>query len=554
MTSAANDGNTWHLSYDIMGRVNSQVLQTAAGTFAKATYSYNTFGQVSNLCYPGAMAATAAGAATAACYTYSYDQLGRPLNIITGYTPPDEEGNSSPIYRVQNALYNAAGQITSWQENQADSTNYLLTRSYNDQRGWVSNIRAQWRFPDNSFVERLNLTYGYLANGRVSAVTDAVNPGQSVSSYEYENLNRLTKATTPNWALQWTYDEFGNRLTQAKVPGSPGTPPEITLNYGESTNRITTAGYTYDLNGNLTAAPAVNGQPALTITYDVFDRAVNSNGTTAKYDAFGRRLARGAAPKIFFYDMGGRLLAEYSGAGAGTNPFRKIEYFAGQRLGEFTDRIGNVRFSTSTNGWRHYYPFGEEITGTASDTYKFADLYRDADTGLDYAMARYHFSTIGRFLTVDRGSIDPPNPQRWNRYSYSSNDPINFNDPSGFAPEGVKTCEPWPYCDLPGWYTGGAEPPQGRGGGAQPSLEERFAERYNVSLDCARGLFGRTARRPTDEAQFAALWAMVEQANQDRSEGVAAAASSRSILHRTPTLLSSRRLISHGRRTGRQAG
>lgn len=28
MTSAANDGYTWHLSYDIMGRVQKQTLQT----------------------------------------------------------------------------------------------------------------------------------------------------------------------------------------------------------------------------------------------------------------------------------------------------------------------------------------------------------------------------------------------------------------------------------------------------------------------------------------------------------------------------------------------
>ena len=93
-----------------------------------------------------------------------------------------------------------------------------------------------------------------------------------------------------------------------------------------------------------------------------------------------------------------------------------------------------MRYSKAINGWRHYYPFGEEITSTVGDTYKFAQLYRDADTGLDYAMARYHSSTIARFLSVDSGGTDPANPQLWNRYAYSLNDPINYGDPSGLDP------------------------------------------------------------------------------------------------------------------------
>ena len=111
-----------------------------------------------------------------------------------------------------------------------------------------------------------------------------------------------------------------------------------------------------------------------------------------------------------------------------------IRYFAGHRLGHYTDRTGTVRYKLAGTINSHYYPFGEEITSTAGDTYKFAQLYRDADTGLDYAMARYHSSTIGRFLSVDRGGIDPANPQLWNRYAYSFNDPINYGDPSGLDP------------------------------------------------------------------------------------------------------------------------
>jgi RHS repeat-associated protein len=77
--------------------------------------------------------------------------------------------------------------------------------------------------------------------------------------------------------------------------------------------------------------------------------------------------------------------------------------------------------------------YGEEITGTGNDTYKFAQLYRDSDSGLDYAQARYYASGIGRFLTTDPSDQSGRTglPQSWNRYPYALNDPANLMDPTG---------------------------------------------------------------------------------------------------------------------------
>ena len=78
-----------------------------------------------------------------------------------------------------------------------------------------------------------------------------------------------------------------------------------------------------------------------------------------------------------------------------------------------------------------HYPYGEEITGTSNDTYKYAQLYRDSDSGLDYATNRYYANGIGRFLSVDRGGMDRSAPQSWNRYAYTANDPVNYVDTTG---------------------------------------------------------------------------------------------------------------------------
>jgi RHS repeat-associated protein len=161
------------------------------------------------------------------------------------------------------------------------------------------------------------------------------------------------------------------------------------------------------------------------------------------------------------------------------SPVRTQRYFAGQRVGQWTDRRGDVRFAAGS-GWKHYYPYGEEITSTTNDTYKFAQLYRDGDTGLDYAMARYLSAGIGRFLTLDsyRGSGDAKDPTSWNRYSYARADPMNYSDPSGLYSEAIERfawCASWPHGGELRWICGNSGsgssrdlslPDQPGGGGA----------------------------------------------------------------------------------------
>ncbi len=73
---------------------------------------------------------------------------------------------------------------------------------------------------------------------------------------------------------------------------------------------------------------------------------------------------------------------------------------------------------------------------------------RDTETGLDYFGARYYASNMGRFMTPDPIMIMKQklrDPQQWNMYSYTRNNPLRFMDPTGMyvasCGNGVKNCD-----------------------------------------------------------------------------------------------------------------
>jgi RHS repeat-associated protein len=76
---------------------------------------------------------------------------------------------------------------------------------------------------------------------------------------------------------------------------------------------------------------------------------------------------------------------------------------------------------------------------------KFDAYERDAETGLDFAQARYYGSVQGRFTSPD--PLNPifeyhgmafvawlAEPQRWNRYAFALNNPLRYVDQDGEDP------------------------------------------------------------------------------------------------------------------------
>lgn len=291
-------------------------------------------------------------------------------------------------------------------------------------------------------------------------------------------LKRLVSAETAGsggWGLSYSYDGFGNRTNQSVTKGS-GPTHSVTIN--ATNNRISTSGYVYDSNGNMTQ------MPSLTMVYDASNRMVESNHASAGTHYYGYNQAnqrvferKGTQVTYYLYGIGGERLMEMtetcSGSCVGYTEVQRWIYFAGKKAFSKTGSTLKAVTPNRLESEAKHFPYGE-VQGTApTDTKDHFATYRRDETGLDYAWNRYYSPTMGRFTTADPygGSVELANPQSWNRYSYVENNPVSHYDPAGttssspneptftvsvisYAPLGdILTCVQNPYLtySLFGW-------------------------------------------------------------------------------------------------------
>ena len=321
----------------------------------------------------------------------------------------------------------------------------------------------------------LRLDYGYAAgnNGNVASQTIWTGGTQlETQSYSYDELNRLKTAVAGGWRQTYVFDRYGNRALLSGtvngnyVPDQPGAAQVATDSSAQVEAQFVSnrwSGATVDPagNGNVTQ-PATGAFPQL--TYDGENRivsAVTGPGGTMSfgYDGEGRRVTKtvGAVTTTYVHDALGRVAAECGGVAETSG----LQYVT-------VDHLGSTRLVTDAAGAvvkRHdYLPFGQELPvdkggRTSGMKYqelgfqdpqrvKFTGKERDAETGLDYFGARYFSGAQGRFTTPDPFNLVDElvgqefddylaNPQYWNKYAYSLNNPLKYKDSDGALPHAV---------------------------------------------------------------------------------------------------------------------
>ncbi|MCI0626259.1 MAG: hypothetical protein L0387_32215, partial [Acidobacteria bacterium] len=234
---------------------------------------------------------------------------------------------------------------------------------------------------------------------------------------------------------------WGNMTDKTPTSGTGCTMLDVVVT---TKNQISGAGYAYDAAGNMTQVPGISG----TLTYDAENRLVTAAGATYTYDGDGRRVKKqaGGTTTTYYFGVDGQVMWEaVNNAGSREYIYLNGERLAGIRASDahtlyhFKDHLGSLRVHSERDGsvtWPHdYYPYGEEYTNpTDPETRKFTGQERDGESGLDYFGARHYSSGLGRFVQVD--PITPlgnrmSDPQRWNMYVYTRNNPLIFVDPDG---------------------------------------------------------------------------------------------------------------------------
>ena len=400
-TSMIDATGTATFDFDEAGRLATETRSFhGVGQSFTTAYTYFKDGKLKTVALPS-------GRTVEYAYQSGTDQLASVRTNLTG--------NTNLLGSHQ---YNAAGQLLS----RLLANGITSTLNYNN-RNQLLEITAQ-----RSGTPLLNLLYGYGANnGRIRYRIDTLAPEHSVT-YSYDDFQRLQSVSAMNgsWSISWGFDIFGNRTSQ--TPTGLATSKVGSPSFGYVNNRNTSWGY--DPTGNVVSADGHY------YAYDAENRLWSLDGGAARYqyDGEGRRVKKITPSGTAYYVYGQvGLLSEFTTGAGSTNASA-----ADALTYKLSEQTGTTTLLTRSDGTvleqNRVLPYGEPWNPTSpGNEQKFTSYQRDAESDLDYAMARFYAARSGRFMSPDPGHVGANigDPQSWNAYVYGSNDPINRIDPNG---------------------------------------------------------------------------------------------------------------------------
>ncbi|HXN74379.1 MAG TPA: RHS repeat-associated core domain-containing protein [Candidatus Acidoferrales bacterium] len=446
--SDSSGSTTW--GYNNVGWVTSEQ-RTIAGKTNSMSYTYNGDGTIGSVTYPSSRTIT---------YTVSNAERATSAKDLTNNIQYGVTASYAPVGSLNSVLYGPA----------TGFNGVTTTAAYN------SRLEPTGASASSTAGTAQNLSFNYPSTGNDGMVTGIQNnviSGLS-ESFTYDSLNRILSAATTATSGPGCWGQtFGP--TGAPPPGPPDdrwsnlsqinvtncSAGALGIAVSSTTNQVTTTGYSYDASGNMTSEPTPIGY---TYSYDAENHLTQAAGTSSGtwnyvYDGHGLRVEKSnsSGGTLYWRSIPGATIAETDLTGSTTNTaYREYIFFAGQRIASrdasgnvyyyYRDQIGSTTAITTASGTPCYQaaftPYGQEMTTqtTCESNYKFSGYERDAETGLDYAFARYYNSRLARFMSADPLGGGTSDPQSLNRYAYVENAPMNSIDPSGM----------YHYCPAPG--------------------------------------------------------------------------------------------------------
>jgi RHS repeat-associated protein len=431
--------------YDALGRVKRSVQavagQSCGGESCEFQYSYNRAGGLESVRYPSGRTVAYEADAAGRVATVSGTLAGEPTTYAS-LAPGADPANPG----VTLAGYAAHGGI----QRLALAAGRWVERTGYNERLQVQSIQMG-AVGTPASVSGFSLSYcpggaSSCAGNNGNVLSQSITPLGVTQTYGYDGVNRLVTASEGTvWSQPNGFDQWGNRW----VEGPVGLPPDGETPASQSAfdpwhNWINDG--QYDPAGNR----RVYGAYAL--AYDGENRLKTASRTVGgemtyewEYDGEGRRVlmkTNGLASTLFVYDAAGQLAAEYGGPADGGTWYLGVDHLGSTRL--------MLQAGTQGDQVRRYdyLPYGPELLaggrtpelgyGLASPRQRFTGRERDVETGLDYFVARYYSPAQGRFTSPDPIYFQAAmleDPQRFNLYAYTRDNPLRYVDPTGKAIE-----------------------------------------------------------------------------------------------------------------------
>lgn len=424
LAQAQNAAATLSYCYDDEGRIARKRQAVASGPTGDVAYAYTAGGHLASIEYP-----------SGALVSYERDALGRITAIRFKATPASAQQDL-----VIGARHLPFGPLTGITFGNGRTLDRTFNAAYT-----IDGIA-------DSQGDGVQLTLSKDPLDNVTAVDERTSASTTLYRWMgYDGQNRLTTMEGGGVTKEtFTYDATGNRLSKRK--GSLAN-----YSYGASSHRLNQVGTvarTYDAAGNTTAIG-----PQL-FTYDDYGRLRSvgtSGGATHAYrhNPRGERvskqpLASGSAT-YFVYDEAGRLLGEYTAAGAALKEYVWLDDTLVAILGAhagtdhqyvLTDHLGTPRavarpdtnaivwrWNLSTTAFGDHAPLGnpDGDAHTYTLNLRYPGQYFDAESGLHYNYFRDYEPGTGRYVQSDpiglSGGVST--------YAYAGGNPANNFDPTG---------------------------------------------------------------------------------------------------------------------------
>lgn len=380
---------------------------------------------------------------------YGYDTLGRIKSVIIG--SQFSVGYEYDFRGRLEKITTPAGSILYRYSGESDSVvrrlpNGITTRWSYGPDGLLDSITHT--APDNKPLGRFQ--YTYRLDGLISTIQELTRAGGRQSRFGYDSTKRIVSVSGQNQPrIEYSYDKLGNRTEQRREGGK-----QVTSEYDWAGRLVSHDGRTcqHDAAGNLIACDGGNARFAFGDTGLLESASLPDRMIRYRYDGDGYLLSRnqGSAQYNFLYDRIAEIwrpLVITSPAGRqtfyvwdGSTPLMAIT--EGEVRYFLHDHLGSVRLIANRRGditeRREYLPFGEPTQSTAATDLQpgFAGLFFDESAALYLTPARVYDPNLGRFLQPDPEHRIPLGSQKdFSTYVYSGDDPLNFVDLTGLAPQ-----------------------------------------------------------------------------------------------------------------------